>query len=81
MTDHKPLTVLTDQQTLSWSQTRWIQLGLFQSIQPKIIYQLGKANIVADALSRSMPLKQHDESKKRDQQQLMDDIQDQEIEG
>ena len=55
MTDHKPLTLLMDQQVLSQSQTRWIRLGLFQSIQPKITYQHSKANIVADALSRSRP--------------------------
>ena len=52
VTDHKSLTLLMDQQVLSRSQTRWIRLGLFQSIQPKI-KQPGKANVVADALSRS----------------------------
>ena len=55
MTDHKPLALLMDQQVLSRSQARWIRLRLFQSIQPKILYQLGKANIVADALTRSIP--------------------------
>ena len=38
---------------LSWAQTRWIRLGLFQLVRPTIKYQPKKANIVADALSRS----------------------------
>ena len=53
VTDHQPLVRLMEQQVLSRTQTRWIRLGLFQSICPTIKYQLGKANIVADALSRS----------------------------
>ena len=32
VTDHKLLTLLMDQQVLSRAQTRWIRLGLFQSI-------------------------------------------------
>ena len=32
---------------------RWLRLGLFQSTRPTIKYQPEKANVVADALSRS----------------------------
>ena len=34
-------------------QTRWLRLGLFQSIRTTIKCQPGKANVVAEALSRS----------------------------
>ena len=53
VTDHQPLTHYMDQPVLSRVQTRWLRLGLFQSIRPIVKYQPRKANIVADALSRS----------------------------
>ena len=53
VTDLQPLVRLMEQQVLSQDQTRWIRLGLFQWIRPTIKYQPRKANIVANALSRS----------------------------
>ena len=53
VTNHQPLVRLMDQRVLTRVQSRWLRLGLFQSICPTIKYQLGKANVVADALSRS----------------------------
>ena len=52
VTDHQPLTHLLDQPVLFWVQVRWVRRGLFPSINPTIKYPR-KANIVADALSRS----------------------------
>ena len=53
--DHQPLPHLMEQPVLSQLQSHWLWLGLVQSIQPKMVYQLGKANIVIDALSWSRP--------------------------
>ena len=54
-TDHQPLTHLMEQQVLSRTQSRWVRLGLLQSINPKFRCHPGKANIVAGALSKSRP--------------------------
>ena len=51
--NHQPLVHIIHQQVLTQFQTRWLRLGLVQSIRPTIKYRLGKANVVAYALSRS----------------------------
>lgn len=54
ITNHQTLTHLLEQTVLFWVEACWfIRLGLFQSIRPTIRYQLGKSNIVVDALSKS----------------------------
>ena len=49
-TDHKSLKYLMDQHNLNMSQHRW--LDVVKDYHCEILYHSGKANVVADALSR-----------------------------
>ncbi|GKA54237.1 putative reverse transcriptase domain-containing protein, partial [Tanacetum coccineum] len=49
-TDHKSLQRIFDQKELNMHQRRWIEL--FSDYECEIRYHSGKANLVADALSR-----------------------------
>ena len=51
-TDHKSLKYLLTQKVLNLRQRRWLEL--FKDYDCIIDYHLGKANVVADALSRKM---------------------------
>jgi hypothetical protein len=48
-TDHKSLKYLFTQPNLNMSQRRWLEL--IKDYQLEVHYHLGKANVVADALS------------------------------
>ncbi|GKD81891.1 putative reverse transcriptase domain-containing protein, partial [Tanacetum coccineum] len=54
-TDHKSLQHIFSQKELNMRQHRWIEL--FSDYDCKIRYHLGKANMVADALSRNERVK------------------------
>ncbi|GKE79498.1 putative reverse transcriptase domain-containing protein, partial [Tanacetum coccineum] len=54
-TDHKSLQHILDQKELNMRQRRWLEL--FSDYDCEIRYHLGKANVVADALSRKERIK------------------------
>lgn len=60
-TDHKSLKRLFTQNDLNLRQQRWLKFFVFYDLE--ILYTLGKANAVADALSRNVSMVANSEVK------------------
>ncbi|GJU51166.1 putative reverse transcriptase domain-containing protein [Tanacetum coccineum] len=67
-TDHKSLQHIFDQKELNMRQRRWIEL--FSDYECEIRYHPGKANVVADALSRKERLKPRRQMEKKEGETL-----------
>ena len=64
-TDHKSLQYVFSQKDLNLRQRRWLEL--LKNYDMSVLYHLGKANVVADALSRlSMGSVAHVEDEKKE---------------
>ncbi|GJT34394.1 putative reverse transcriptase domain-containing protein [Tanacetum coccineum] len=67
-TDHKSLQHIFDQKELNMRQRRWIEL--FSDYECEIRYHPGKANVMADALSRKERLKPRRQMEKKEGESL-----------
>src|SRR5262249_38842620 len=72
-TDHKSLQYIQQQKDLNLRQRRWVEL--LKDYDCQILYHLGKANVVADALSRkSMGSLNHNTEQKRELVKEMNEL-------
>ena len=72
-TDHKSLQHILDQKELNMRQRRWVEL--LNDYDCDIRYHPGKANVVADALSRKNRIQLHNINIRSDLQHILEQIQ------